>query len=851
MKQFIDKLKQKVLDWKKENYVWVFNETLNILNFINSTWYLREPQIEAFETYVYIKEILWNKPIWDLIFDVVWDKKELIKSLWLSSDEMLDLVMNPEKMDEKLKELLWENSSDDYSNQVYALTMWTWKTVLMTVYILYEVVLSYYHKEDKRFAKNFMVFAPDKTIISSLKEIKSFDYNLVIPKEYSDSLLQIKYHYLEDTKTKLSIPEGSNYNIIVSNSQKIIIKSRKASEDLQKQLFWDDNSKESSEIENERFTALKNLDNLSIFIDEAHHSFWKNLDDEIKKLKFTINRIHENKSLVNCVNMTWTPYIEWKLIQDVVFYYWLKNWIEDWILKQVEIIEFWEVKTKEFLLNIISEFWETYKEDRVEWKLPKIAIYTASIDELRNVRKTLETDIFKRLKIDTRKITENHSEAKKEELEEFEKLDTIDSDKQFILLVWKWTEGWNCKSLFSTALYRRPPHIFTLQATTRCLRAIWDNSKKAKIFLSRENYKILDNELKKNFDISINDINWISNLTQNIECSIEKRKTIKIKKLLKEIKAVSRNSFENFKIDFNNYKWRELYRNVKELKLNEKKEAIYTDWKLVENKVNLNYDYSYYEILGLINKFTHIDFIILKNVLNNSNIERIEFEKIISEDNYKLNYLVDEFIKEYYDYEIEERVIWEEMKVIKLEVDKFNFEVSKDKIDKWLICYKEDLEENRLWFHLNPYNFDSIDELDVYKYIKKALNDDEYIKDIYFTWWTDKVNYTDFYFGYEIYKEWELQISNYFPDFLIEVINTKWNLKYLVLEIKGWDKKSDYQSAKNNYKDWDKISNEVFAKEIWFVEFNKINKEFEYKIIFDWALKSEKIWLDKYIKSFE
>jgi type III restriction enzyme len=107
----------------------------------------------------------------------------------------------------------------------------------MTVFILYETVLSYYHKEDKRFAKNFMVFAPDTTIIESLKEIKSFDYHLVIPKEYSNSLLQIKYHYLEDTKTKLSIPEGSTYNIIVSNSQKIIIKNRKATDDLQKQIF--------------------------------------------------------------------------------------------------------------------------------------------------------------------------------------------------------------------------------------------------------------------------------------------------------------------------------------------------------------------------------------------------------------------------------------------------------------------------------------------------------------------------------------------------------------------------------------------------------------------------------------
>jgi SNF2 family DNA or RNA helicase len=78
--------------------------------------------------------------------------------------------------------------------------MGTGKTILMTTFILYEIVLSYYHPNDPLFAKNFLVFAPDKTIIQSLKEIKTFDDKNVIPKEYQNALLQKKYHYLEDTK---------------------------------------------------------------------------------------------------------------------------------------------------------------------------------------------------------------------------------------------------------------------------------------------------------------------------------------------------------------------------------------------------------------------------------------------------------------------------------------------------------------------------------------------------------------------------------------------------------------------------------------------------------------------------
>ncbi|MBS8122028.1 DEAD/DEAH box helicase family protein [Candidatus Vampirococcus lugosii] len=848
MKQFIDKLKVKILDWKLNGYEGTYKETQNILKYINNNRYLREPQIDAFETYVYIKEILGNKPIGELIFDIIGDKKEIIKSLGLSQDEMLDLMMSPEKMDEKIKSILGENSNSDYSNQVYALTMGTGKTVLMTVFMLYEIVLSYYHSEDKRFAKNFVFFAPDKTIIESLKEIKSFDYNLVIPKEYSNSLLQIKYHYLEDTITKLTIPEGSNYNIIVSNSQKIIIKSKKASNDLQKQIFGDDKSKEKSEVENERFTALKNLDNLSIFIDEAHHSFGKTLDNEIKKLKFTINRIHENKPLVNCINMTGTPYVNGQLIEDVVFYYGLKNGIQDGILKQVEVIEYGEVKGEEFLLNVITEFWQSFGENKVEGKLAKIAIYTASIEELKEVRRTLETKVFKSLKIDTRKITENHTGASKQEIEEFKNLDTKESKKQFILLVGKGTEGWNCKSLFATALYRKPPQIFTLQATTRCLRAIGDNNKKAKIFLSKQNYKILDKELKKNFDIEISDLQGTKRESQEINCTIEKRKTIKIKKIIKDIKAIKKNTFDDFILSFNNYKGREIYRNVKELKL-ENNEAIYTEGKLEKNNTNINKDYSYYEILGIINKYTHINFNIIKKIFKNNKITKDELVKEISKDNYKLNFIIDELIKEFYNYDIEEKIVGEDMKIIKLDVNKFNFEVGVDKIDRGLVCYKEDKEENRLGFHLNPYNFDSTDEREIFAHIRKALKDNENVKEIYFTGGTDKTNYTDFYFAYEIFKDGQLYISNYFPDLLVEIENSNGKTKYIVLEIKGGDKKSDYLSAKQNYKNGEKITNEVFAKEIGFMKFKQINKDFEYRIVFDGNTPSEKLNTEKYIKN--
>src|SRR5206468_2992847 len=92
-------------------------------------------------------------------------------------------------------------------------------------------------------------------------------------------------------------------------------------------------------------------------------------------------------------------------------------------------------------------------------------------------------------------------------IREFNQLDTPKSEKQFILLVNKGREGWNCRSLFSVALYRKPKSkIFVLQATMRCLRAITTLQQTGQVYLSKENVAILDDELQQNFRIAVEDL---------------------------------------------------------------------------------------------------------------------------------------------------------------------------------------------------------------------------------------------------------------------------------------------------------------------------------------------------------
>jgi len=65
-----------------------------------------------------------------------------------------------------------------------------------------------------------------------------------------------------------------------------------------------------------------------------------------------------------------------------------------------------------------------------------------------------------------------------------------------------------------------------------------------------------------------------------------------------------------------------------------------------------------------------------------------------------------------------------------------------------------------------------------------------------------------------------------------------------VVEVKNQGDKADYEANKKLYQG--KISdltNEIFAKEIGFNDFREVNKNFDYRIIFNASLQQEQVKL--------
>lgn len=502
----------------------------------NKNAFLRKPQFEALEMYVFIKEFMNNAQVYELFDDWRNKRNRFSEASYYSNGQLrLGDALTEKQTDVLFKQM--KKYRESYPNYIYALTMGLGKTILMGTCIFYEFLLAKKYPKDKRFCHNALVFAPDKTVLQSLREIMIFDKTKVVPPEYARVLdSNIKFHFLDESGTVLHTIDDSDFNIIISNTQKIIIKKKRKEATPGEVLFgsnssllsavyggddseddaWDD----STLMDNQRFKKLCRLPQLGVYVDEAHHLFGADLEKQIRSsganktsLRDTINLLAANTSIVACYNYTGTPYVKNQLLPEVVYAYGLRESIWNGYLKDADPIGFENVKSDEFLNATVTKFWQKYGGRIYDNLNPKLAIYAANVDEAVNEVVPALEEILTRLEIPTTSILLNVGDSKytkDEDIRNFNNLDVPGSEgneKQFVVLVEKGKEGWNCRSLFGVALYRSPKSkIFILQATMRCLRAITDERLTATVFLSKENYDTLDDELHKNFNMEISDI---------------------------------------------------------------------------------------------------------------------------------------------------------------------------------------------------------------------------------------------------------------------------------------------------------------------------------------------------------
>ncbi len=778
----------------------------------NPDAFLRKPQLEALEMYIFLKEFMNNDSVSE-IFQKWIEKKDqfsIDKSFYVNGDSQINIFQYSTKDYKQVYDMLIKYK-ESYSNYIFALTMGLGKTLLMATCIFYEFLLANKYPNEPKYCHNALIFSPDKTVLQSLKEIQTFDKSKVIPKEYVRVLdSNIKFHFLEETGTTLNTLDNSDFNIIISNNQKIILKKKHTETTPVQALFTDNDRKsgiddifselygeeqyveEGDLIFNQRFEKLTRLTQLGIYVDEAHHLFGKKLDKDLydkskSSLRTTINvlasRLNKKGSrVVACYNYTGTPYVGNTILPEVVYSYGLKESIQRGYLKDAEPYAFENVKNETFIRNVIKDFWDKYGENRYEGMLPKLAIYGSEIKEIEEeILPTLEK-VLEEMNISRDKILVNVGDnklTKDDDIFEFNNLDTEKSNKQFIILVGKGKEGWNCRSLFGVALYRSPDSsIFVLQATMRCLRRITNEQQTARVYLSKDNYEILDNELHKNFKMSVSEI---KNKENDAKKEYEVRvvpppRYIKIKKiehkydLVKKYNLNEKIDLELEKINLDKYKSKVIMKNS----LADDRIAKQKDLDSSEENIKYSEIMLYSEISKYIGDLSCIE---VKKILEKNKEEVIELVSKYNELLY--DWIIPKIVD--YSYKIEKEVETEEKEVLLLKKPEGEFYTFRANPE--LVITSDDLQvlgvKNKS-FHADTYCFDSKPEKELFlQYIKNKK-----IKEIYFTGMFTS-NQSEFYIQYV--DPDSNRLRKYYPDFIAKFENNT----YEIIEVKGDNKIDD------------------------------------------------------------
>jgi type III restriction enzyme len=553
----------KILQEKKNKWLQSDDCTISdLIKYIRNKGQLRDTQIEAIETYLFLKIEGQNKPLWQLFSEGFFTNGADLSKLNINQvardfltanidafalydfartknengsllPELEKLIVDkPTELDYNtiIKSIFYNVSYADY---LMSLPMGAGKTFLMAAFIYLDLYFADKEPQNKGFAHNFLVLIPSglkSSIVPSLKTILNFDPSWVIPEPFASNLKKLlKFDVLDEQKSAKKSNKARNPNaqkvnaclpnpfgqVFVVNAEKVILESFKFN--AQTELELEEEEKDTS---NDLKRLFGQIPNLTILIDEVHHA----ATDDIK-LRQAVNYWHSKGNITTVLGFSGTPYLQgaetikagnyafkFSQITNTVYYYPLVTAIKKF-LKTPTVKIGQNLDRFQIIKNGIEDFDIQYKAKVYDnGAIAKIAIYCSNIGVL---EEEVYPFLISDLKINPNEILRFHkgnkafSQPEGSELE-FRSLDLAISKKRYILLVQVGKEGWDCPSLTGVILSQKgdSPQNMVLQTSCRCLRQV-DKGKEetALIWLNKDNADTLNKQLKQEQNSSIDELN--------------------------------------------------------------------------------------------------------------------------------------------------------------------------------------------------------------------------------------------------------------------------------------------------------------------------------------------------------
>jgi type III restriction enzyme len=779
-----------------------------------SSFRLRAPQLRALEIYWYLRLKAGTAHIFDLYRKVFPKRADLLAALGIPTEAFervdfdMEVLWTSIRQDDAFVhdyhlEALRETLALEYPSYILALAMGAGKTVLIGAIFASEFAMAQEYP-DSIFVENALVFAPGKTIIESLRELAEMRYEAVLPPRlYKSFAAALKLTFTRDGDPTIPVTPNSQFNVIVTNTEKIRIQKETIRKSDLGALFSRQVEDEArAEIANLRLQAIASLPKLAIFSDEAHHTYGQALDQDLKKVRQTVDYLNNPfpqgsaehaahaSRLVCVVNTTGTPYYQHQPLRDVVIWYGLSEGIRDGILKELagNILGFdFEGNVEDYLAYVVEDFFREYGEVALPDGTPaKLAIFFPQTDDVQELRPVIEAALARSGESPT-VILEHHT--KNDNKADFDRFRSKDSPHRVALLVDRGVEGWNVPALFACALARRlrSSNNFVLQATSRCLRQVPGNQKKARIYLSSDNKNILDKQLQETYGEGFADLTqaqvrsrtWTITLRKVDVPPLVVRKTVRSVQArpqeIQPIRLVLPQVTYRPGLTKTTYTVAETPGTERVLQQDGEKENI----DIAPDTLSL---YAAAAELGRTYRLDGLEVL--------GELRRIYAgqDEILSS---HLAELARQIETQRCDYEVIEETVEVALALVKPAGFQHNLDGQGHETYTAEISYPVDREQllaaykdwqahaGQLGFHYDPYNFDSQPERNFFDMLLGALRQhpDE-VEDVYFTGGLTDPQKTDFYVEY---KGEDAQWHRYTPDFVIR----RKDGKCLIVEIKS------------------------------------------------------------------
>lgn len=541
----------------------------DLIAYIESTGQMRDAQINAIKTYLFLKIGCGCKPLSSLFGEGCFNTLDL-QTIELSARARTYLEGHPSaaalleyaclkndageqvspKLDEQIRKA--PESIDyrrffheafygvSYTDYLFSLPMGAGKTYLMAAFIYLDLYFAMNEPQNPAFAHNFIIFAPSglkSSVVPSLKTIQKFDPSWVIPEPSASNIKRrLSFEVLDQGKTASKSNKTKNPNVqkiashqplselfglvAVTNAEKVIL-DRIQEKNGQISLY-DESDDEKDRQANELRNLIGKLPALSVFIDEVHHA----VSDEIK-LRAVVNRWTEGGAVNSVIGFSGTPYLEKaekimvtdKLtvataeITNTVYYYPLVDGVGNFLkYPAVQIADL--ADSGRIIENGVREFLDTYK-DMVyrDGTAAKLGIYCGTIEKLEELVYPLVSRIAGEYGLSADCILKFHKGNKRypqpaDSQMQFDTLDSPISKIRIVLLVQIGKEGWDCRSLTGIILSQEGdcPKNMVLQTSCRCLRQVdRGQPETALIYLNSQNGDKLIAQLRQRHHISLDE----------------------------------------------------------------------------------------------------------------------------------------------------------------------------------------------------------------------------------------------------------------------------------------------------------------------------------------------------------